>query len=61
MSADSSQLERLERWFSVSIAHPEGPRQGIQSDLATHLLPEAARDLETVVLPSRSLNAMDRL
>jgi hypothetical protein len=61
MSADSSQLERLERWFSVSIAHPEGPRQGIQSDLATQLLPEAARDLETVVLPSRSLNAMDRL
>lgn len=61
MSADSAELERLERWFSVSITHPEGPTQGVQSGLATQLLPEAACDLETVVLPSCSLNAMDRL
>jgi Putative DNA-binding domain len=58
---DPPELERLERWFSVSIAHPEGPRRGVESDLAAQLLPEAARDLETVVLPSKSLDAMDRL
>jgi hypothetical protein len=61
MSADAAELERLERWFSVSIAHPDGPGQGVKSDPAAQLFPEAARDLETVVLPSRSLDAMDRL
>jgi hypothetical protein len=61
MSADTTELERLERWFSAAISHPEGARQGIRSERAAQLLPEAVSDLESIVLPSRSLNAMDRL
>jgi hypothetical protein len=59
--ASSADLDRLLRWFSVSISHPGGVREGLQSDLAAELMPAASRSLETVVLPSAALSALERL
>jgi len=55
------QLETLERWMLAAMMHPQGAARGVRTAAARRLLPQAARDLETVVLPSRSLSAVERL
>ena len=41
--------------------HPAGAEAGVRSREARALVAEAARDLETVVLPSKSLSSAERL
>lgn len=54
-------LETLERWMLETVTHPQGAACGIRSGPARRLLPAAAGNPETVVLPSRSLSAIERL
>ena len=43
------------------VMHPEGAEAGVQSRPARRLLPQAARDLGNVVLPSKALSSVERL
>jgi hypothetical protein len=54
-------LDRLERWMQAVVMHPDGADRGVRAPGAARLLPEAARDLETVVTRSKALTALDRL
>lgn len=54
-------LATLERWMLAVVMHPRGAGPGVASPPARRLLPRAAIDLETVVLPSKTLSAMERL
>ncbi len=58
MSAD---LQALERWMQAVIMHPDGAGTGLSSKPARHLIPKAARDPDSVVLPSKSLTSVERL
>ena len=58
---DTPRLETIERWMQAVVMHPEGVEGGVQSKPARRLLPQAATDLESVVLPSKSLTASERL
>jgi len=58
---ESPRLETLERWMQTVVMHPEGAAAGVRSRPARKLLPEAAVDLENVVLPSRALSSVERL
>ncbi|HZF16528.1 MAG TPA: DNA-binding domain-containing protein [Steroidobacteraceae bacterium] len=58
---DSTPLDRLERWMQAVVMHPGGAASGISAAGARGLLPEAVRDLETVVTRSKQLTALDRL
>jgi Putative DNA-binding domain len=61
MSRPPPTLARLERWMQAVVIHPAGAEAGVQSPAARALLPRAARDLESVVLPSRSQSSLERL
>jgi hypothetical protein len=61
MSRAPPTLARLERWMQAVVIHPAGAETGVQSAAARALLPRAARDLESVVLPSRSQSSLERL
>ena len=61
MSRAPSTLARLERWMQTVVTHPAGPGAGIRSRASRALLPEAVRNIETVVLPSRSQSSIERL
>jgi hypothetical protein len=54
-------LRTLESWMQAVVMHPAGAEAGVQSREARALVAEAARDLETVVLPSKSLSSAERL
>ena len=54
-------LGRLQRWLQAVVMHPNGAAGGIAGPGARGLIPEAARDLETVVTCSKQLSALDRL
>lgn len=47
--------------MQVVVMHPGGAEAGVGSRTARGLLPEAGRDLEAVVLPSRQLTSVERL
>jgi hypothetical protein len=54
-------LQTLERWMQAVVMHPDGAEAGVRARPARALLAGAARDLGSVVLPSRSLSAVERL
>jgi hypothetical protein len=54
-------LDTLERWMQAVVMHPQGAQVGLRARPARRLLPGAARDLETVVLPSKNLGSAERL
>jgi hypothetical protein len=54
-------LDRLERWMQTVVMHPDGAAAGIRAPHARRLLPVAAQEPESVVLPSRSLTSVERL
>lgn len=54
-------LETLERWLQAVVMHPEGAAAGLRSKPAKSLLGDAARDLGSVVLPSKQLTSVERL
>jgi len=54
-------LQTLERWMQAVVMHPEGATAGLRSQPARRLIPRAASDLETVVLPSKALTSVERL
>ncbi len=58
---DTPRLETVECWMQAVVMHPEGAEGGVQSKPARRLLPRAATNLESVVLPSKSLSAVERL
>jgi len=58
---DTPRLETVERWMQAVVMHPEGAASGIRAASARRLIPAAARDLESVVLPSKSLTSIERL
>ncbi len=60
-AAAAPPLETLERWMLAAVTHPRGAARGIRAAAARRLLPQAAREPETVVLPSASLSAVERL
>jgi hypothetical protein len=59
--AGSASLDTLQRWMQAVVMHPEGAEAGRRSRAARRLLPGAADDLATVVLPSRQLTSGERL
>jgi hypothetical protein len=59
--ARAAKLATLERWMQTVVMHPEGASPGVLSKPARRLLPQAAENLETVVLPSQALTANERL
>jgi hypothetical protein len=58
---DTPRLDTLERWMQAVVMHPEGAGPGVRSAAARKLLPDAARGLSGIVLPSKSLNSVERL
>ncbi len=54
-------LATLERWMQAVVMHPEGAKPGVRSSAARRLLPRAAQELESVVLPSKALSSVERL
>jgi len=61
MSRAPSTLAHLQRWMQIVVTHPSGAGAGIRSSAANALLPRATRNIETVVMPSRSQSSIDRL
>ncbi|HGY90742.1 MAG TPA: DUF2063 domain-containing protein [Planctomycetes bacterium] len=61
MESESPQLDRIERWMLAAVTHPNGAAEGLRTPEALSLLPEAARDLENVVLPSKNMSSEERL
>ena len=58
---DAPGLDTLERWMQAVVMHPEGAADGLRSHAARRLIPSAARDPQSVVLPSKSLSSVERL
>ena len=58
---DMASLATLERWMQAVVMHPAGAEAGIQARAARALLADAARDPESVVLPSKNLTTLERL
>lgn len=54
-------LATLERWMQAVVMHPAGAAAGVRSRPARALIDEAAQDLERIVLPSKQLDAGERL
>ena len=54
-------LRTLESWMQAVVMHPEGAEAGVRSRQARAFVAEAARDLESIVLPSKSLSSAERL
>ena len=54
-------VETLQRWMQAVVMHPAGAEAGLRARPAKGLLPQAAADLGSVVLPSKSLTSAERL
>jgi hypothetical protein len=54
-------LDRLERWMQAVVMHPDGAASGMRAPRARRLLPAAAQEPASIVLPSRSLTSVERL
>jgi hypothetical protein len=61
MPATSLDLDLVERWMQAVVMHPEGAAAGLRARPARALLPQAARHVESVVLPSKQLSSVERL
>lgn len=61
MRRDAAALDTLERWMLEVVTHPDGAAAGVRARRARRLLPAAARRLDSVVLPSKTLSAVERL
>ena len=61
MDSDAEQLGRLQRWFQSAITHPNGVSGGLRSSLARQNLPKADATIDDIVLPSKALDAQQRL
>ncbi len=61
MGSEPASLDRIERWMLAAVTHPEGAAEGLRGPEAMSLIPEAARDLEDVVLPSANMTSEQRL
>lgn len=59
--ARAPKLATVERWMQAVVMHPEGAASGVRAGPARRLMPQAAVDLETVVLPSKALSSVERL
>jgi len=59
--ARTPRLETMERWMQAVVMHPKGASAGVLARPARRLLPQAADDLESVVLPSKALTSVERL
>ena len=59
--ARAPELDTLERWMQAIVMHPQGALAGVRSPLARRLLPQAAVDLHSIVLPSKALSSVERL
>jgi len=57
----AANLRTLESWMQAVVMNPAGAEAGVRSRAARALLAEAAQDLESVVLPSKSLSSAERL
>ena len=57
----STELGALQRWMQVVITHPKGVEPGVRSELARAAIDVAPDELESVVLPSREVSALDRV
>lgn len=60
-SAPKSDLERLQRWMQAVITHPRGVGAGVASAEARRSIDADASALETIVAPSKTLDAAARL
>ncbi len=58
---NTPRLATLERWMQAVVMHPEGAAAGVLSASARRLAPAGARELESVVLPSKALTSVERL
>jgi len=58
---DAPPLATLERWMQTVVMHPDGAEPGVRSAAARRLLPRTAKDLGSVVLPSKALSSVERL
>lgn len=54
-------LATLEQWMQTVVMHPDGAEPGVRSATARRLLPRSAKDLGSVVLPSKALTSVERL
>jgi hypothetical protein len=58
---EAANLDTHERWLQAVVMHPHGAVAGIRSNPARRLIVDAARDIESVILPSKNLSAEERL
>jgi len=60
-SRDPPPLVTLQRWLQSVIVHPAGIERGILAPESQAEIPLRIEELESVILPSRALSAVDRL
>lgn len=61
MSRDIPELDQVERWMQAVIMDPGGVGSGLVGQAARKILPGVETNLEDLVLPSKQLNALQRL
>lgn len=61
MARKTTSLETLERWMLEVVRHPADVRTAIDSPRARRIMPVSSASIEDVILPSKSLSAIDRL
>ncbi len=61
MPRDMPELDQIERWMQALIMDPDGVRSGLRSEAADNILPCSEDNLESLVLPSKQLNSVERL
>lgn len=61
MPRDALELERIQRWMQALITNPGGVRCGLRNPGDSRILPYTNENLEELVLPSKQLDAVERL
>ncbi len=61
MPRDLPGLDQIERWMQALIMDPDGVRSGLRSQVAGNILPCTEESLEGLILPSKQLDAVERL
>jgi hypothetical protein len=56
-----SELNRIQRWMQALIMDPDGVRSGLGNTVVTDMHPGNETSLESLVLPSKQLNSLERL
>jgi hypothetical protein len=61
MHRDMSELNRIQCWMQALIMDPDGVQSALDNAVAADMHPGSEKSLESLVLPSKQLNSLERL